>query len=57
MMGWEAPLMVHHAAVICAGGGRDVMNVGFGLGLVDEAIQVGTSGGPYIVEQYMAGST
>ena len=45
MMGWEAPLMVHHAAVICAGGGRDVMNVGFGLGLVDQAIQVGASAG------------
>lgn len=40
MMGWEAPLMVRHAAIICARGGR-VMNVGFGLGIVDEAIQVG----------------
>ena len=40
MMGWEGPLMVHHAALICGDGGKDVMNVGFGLGLVDAAIQV-----------------
>jgi hypothetical protein len=41
MMGWEQPLMVKHAALICGDGGKDVMNVGFGLGLVDDAIQVG----------------
>jgi hypothetical protein len=40
MMGWEGPLMVHHAAEICAAGG-DILNVGFGLGLIDEEIQVG----------------
>ncbi|KAG1679254.1 hypothetical protein FOA52_009283 [Chlamydomonas sp. UWO 241] len=39
MMGWEGPLMRHHAELICGPGGRDVMNVGFGLGLVDEYIQ------------------
>jgi hypothetical protein len=39
MMGWEGPLMVQHAAIICANGG-DVLNIGFGLGLVDDAIQV-----------------
>ena len=39
MMGWEGPLMVHHAAEICAAGG-DILNVGFGLGLIDEEIQV-----------------
>lgn len=40
MMGWEAPLMERHAAAICQRpGGADVLNVGFGLGLVDEAIQ------------------
>lgn len=31
MMGWERPLMVRHAAVMCRHGG-DVLNVGFGLG-------------------------
>ncbi len=40
MMGWEKPLMIKHAELICAKGG-DVLNVGFGLGLVDTAIQVG----------------
>ncbi len=40
MMGWEKPLMVRHAEVICSSSGKDVMNVGFGLGLVDDAIQV-----------------
>jgi protein arginine N-methyltransferase 2 len=45
MMGWEAPLMVHHADILCAapggggGGCGDVLNVGFGLGIIDEEIQ------------------
>jgi type IV protein arginine methyltransferase len=45
MMGWEAPLMVHHADIICgntAGSGSgcgDVLNVGFGLGIIDTEIQ------------------
>ncbi|DBA66580.1 hypothetical protein WJX79_008592 [Trebouxia sp. C0005] len=38
MMAWEGPLMQAHAKAICSGGG-DVLNVGFGLGLVDMAIQ------------------
>jgi type IV protein arginine methyltransferase len=38
MMEWEKPLMLAHANLICQSGG-DVLNVGFGLGLVDEAIQ------------------
>ncbi len=41
MMGWEAPLMVHHADIVCAAanGCGDVLNVGFGLGIIDEEIQ------------------
>lgn len=38
MMGWEAPLMEQHADIICASGG-DVLNVGFGMGIIDEEIQ------------------
>ncbi|KAK9830600.1 hypothetical protein WJX81_003470 [Elliptochloris bilobata] len=38
MMQWEEPLMEAHAHVV-ARSGSDVLNVGFGLGLVDEAIQ------------------
>uniref|UniRef100_A0A383WQ27 RMT2 domain-containing protein n=1 Tax=Tetradesmus obliquus TaxID=3088 RepID=A0A383WQ27_TETOB len=39
MMGWEAPLMEKHAAAICRGGGGHYLNVGFGLGIVDNEIQ------------------
>lgn len=38
MMSWERPLMEAHARAVCQGGGK-VLNVGFGMGLVDEAIQ------------------
>ncbi|RKO84039.1 S-adenosyl-L-methionine-dependent methyltransferase, partial [Blyttiomyces helicus] len=39
MMGWEAPLMVLHARAIAPTPGLDVLNVGFGLGLIDEELQ------------------
>ena len=38
MMAWERPLMEAHARAVCQGSGK-VLNVGFGMGLVDEAIQ------------------
>lgn len=38
MMEWERPLMEAHAELICSQGG-DVLNVGFGMGLIDSAIQ------------------
>lgn len=38
-MEWERPLMEAHAQAVCSGGGGKVLNVGFGMGLVDEAIQ------------------
>ena len=34
MMGWETPLMRLHAERLCASGG-DVLNVGFGMGIID----------------------
>lgn len=37
MMEWERPLMEAHARAVCSGG--KVLNVGFGMGLVDTAIQ------------------
>jgi protein arginine N-methyltransferase 2 len=37
MMEWEAPVMQLHAAQMCEAGG-DVLNVGFGLGIIDSAI-------------------
>lgn len=33
MMGWERPLMIRHAAMLCQTRG-DVLNVGFGLGVL-----------------------
>ncbi|GES98764.1 protein arginine N-methyltransferase 2 [Rhizophagus clarus] len=39
MMGWEKPLMDRHAEVICFREGLDILNVGFGLGLIDTAFQ------------------
>ena len=40
MMDWEAPLMREHARIICerAGPSARVLNVGFGLGIVDGCI-------------------
>lgn len=38
MMKWEAPLMEAHAEALSPSGGH-VLNVGFGMGLIDEAIQ------------------
>lgn len=35
MMEWEKPLMIAHAHAICSRGG-DILNVGFGLGIIDE---------------------
>ncbi|KAG0308949.1 hypothetical protein BGZ97_013212 [Linnemannia gamsii] len=39
MMGWELPLMIRHAEVISPQKGLRVLNVGFGLGLVDTELQ------------------
>ncbi|XP_059279415.1 protein arginine N-methyltransferase 2 [Lycium ferocissimum] len=38
MMAWEKPLMEAHAKAICSNGGH-ILNIGFGMGLVDTAIQ------------------
>ncbi|XP_057973215.1 protein arginine N-methyltransferase 2 isoform X2 [Malania oleifera] len=38
MMAWERPLMEAHAKAVCSNGGH-ILNIGFGMGLVDTAIQ------------------
>ncbi|KAJ7958235.1 Ankyrin repeat family protein / methyltransferase-related [Quillaja saponaria] len=38
MMAWEKPLMEAHAKAVCSVGGH-ILNIGFGMGLVDTAIQ------------------
>ncbi|KAI9291843.1 ankyrin repeat family protein [Neoconidiobolus thromboides FSU 785] len=39
MMGWEGPLMEEHAKVIAPKKGLNVLNIGFGLGLIDSELQ------------------
>lgn len=39
MMEWERPLMKAHAQILMEGTGRRVMNVGFGMGIIDTALQ------------------
>jgi len=39
MMGWETPLMVRHADLIAPAPGRSVLNVGFGLGIIDGLLE------------------
>lgn len=39
MMGWEKPLMARHAELLAPVPGLTVLNVGFGLGLVDGFLQ------------------
>ena len=42
MMGWELPIMRETARLLCAGregDGLSVLNVGFGLGLIDDELQ------------------
>ncbi|KAJ3080135.1 hypothetical protein HK102_003271, partial [Quaeritorhiza haematococci] len=39
MMGWEAPLMALHADLIAPTPGLSVLNIGFGLGIIDTLLQ------------------
>ncbi|PKA54274.1 Potassium channel KOR2 [Apostasia shenzhenica] len=54
MMAWEKPLMEAHARAICDSGGDcgRILNVGFGMGLVDEAIQRYKPVGHTIIEAH-----
>jgi len=39
MMEWERPLMQAHAQALFSDGARSVLNVGFGMGIIDEMFQ------------------
>ncbi|CAO3607694.1 unnamed protein product [Mucor fragilis] len=52
MMGWEGPLMVEHAKVMCPKEGLNVINVGFGLGLIDTELQKYKPKNHYIIEAH-----
>lgn len=55
MMEWERSLMEKHAEVICQRGGN-ILNVGFGMGIIDSYIQVRLASFPdahhYIIEAH-----
>lgn len=52
MMAWEKPLMEAHARAICGAGRARILNVGFGMGLVDAAIQRYSPASHTIVEAH-----
>ncbi|KAJ1735862.1 hypothetical protein LPJ61_000306 [Coemansia biformis] len=52
MMSWEAPLMELHAQTICPAPGGAVLNVGFGMGIIDTALQGQQPGKHVIVEAH-----
>lgn len=52
MLGWEAPLMLEHAAVLLPEPGGAVLNVGFGLGLVDGYLQDRQPSQHHIIEAH-----
>ncbi|KAJ2723304.1 hypothetical protein GGI07_002732 [Coemansia sp. Benny D115] len=52
MMSWETPLMELHAKTICAKPGGTVLNVGFGMGIIDGALQELGPGKHVIVEAH-----
>ncbi|KAG2221891.1 hypothetical protein INT45_012535 [Circinella minor] len=52
MMGWEGPLMIEHAKVMCPREGMDVLNVGFGLGLIDMELQKYKPRNHFIIEAH-----
>lgn len=49
MMAWEKPVMEFQASHICRNGG-DVLNVGFGMGFIDDAIQKHNINSHHIIE-------
>ncbi|KAL2914146.1 Arginine N-methyltransferase 2 [Polyrhizophydium stewartii] len=52
MMGWEAPLMELHAKTIAPTAGLDVLNVGFGLGIMDTYLQALSPASHTIIEAH-----
>lgn len=51
MMDWEDEIMKHQAATICKNGG-DVLNIGFGMGIIDSYIQEYKPSTHWIIESH-----
>lgn len=52
MMDWETPMMKKSAEIVCRNGGR-ILNVGFGLGIVDRFIQQQNIDEHWIIEPHI----
>ncbi len=52
MMDWEKPIMEKSAEIICKNGGR-VLNVGFGMGIIDSFIQTYEIKEHWIIEPHI----
>ena len=54
MMEWERPLMKAHASILTQNGakGKRVLNVGFGLGIIDTALQLHAPSSHVIIEAH-----
>lgn len=53
MMDWETPMMEEHAKIVCHNKG-DVLNIGFGMGIVDKFIQSHNPKSHHIIEIHPA---
>lgn len=51
MMDWERPIMEFQAAHICANGG-DILNIGFGMGILDNCIETYNPNSHTIIEPH-----
>ncbi|TPX35694.1 hypothetical protein SmJEL517_g02018 [Synchytrium microbalum] len=52
MMEWETPLMQHHADILCPISGLHVLNVGFGMGIIDRMLQAHSPASHTIIEAH-----
>ena len=51
MMGWESPLMEKSAEIICSNGG-DILNIGYGMGIIDNFIENYPINSHWIIEAH-----
>jgi hypothetical protein len=51
MMGWEKPLMEESGKIICSNGG-DILNIGYGMGLIDNVIETQKINSHWIIEAH-----
>jgi protein arginine N-methyltransferase 2 len=52
MMGWETPLMAEHVALLTPSPGSAVLNIGYGLGIVDRLFQEAGAAHHTIIEAH-----